>query len=117
MIKEKNNNNNTKQRCKEAQKYPRRDGKIRPLATQSNKNTYILQRMREREFHYNKRELFSDPMPLPLRRFFIFNSLNKSQRVTLKVDSELIPVYCHLGDFGCGTGGWTPVMKIDGNKV
>jgi len=22
-----------------------------------------------------------------------------------------------MGDFGCGAGGWTPVMKIDGNKV
>ena len=22
-----------------------------------------------------------------------------------------------MGDFGCGDGGWTPVMKIDGNKV
>jgi len=21
-----------------------------------------------------------------------------------------------MGDFGCGDGGWTPVMKIDGNK-
>ena len=40
-----------------------------------------------------------------------------SQLVTLKVASKLIPVYCHMGDFGCGDGGWTPVMKIDGNKV
>ncbi|XP_068729914.1 uncharacterized skeletal organic matrix protein 5-like [Montipora capricornis] len=22
-----------------------------------------------------------------------------------------------MGDFGCGTGGWTPVMKTDGNKL
>jgi len=22
-----------------------------------------------------------------------------------------------MGDFGCGEGGWTPVTKIDGNKV
>jgi len=22
-----------------------------------------------------------------------------------------------MGDFGCGGGGWTPVMKIDGSKV
>jgi len=22
-----------------------------------------------------------------------------------------------MGDFGCGNGGWTPVMKIDRNKV
>ena len=43
--------------------------------------------------------------------------MNESQLVTLKVDSILAPVYCHLGDFGCGDGGWTPVMKIDGKKV
>ena len=40
-----------------------------------------------------------------------------SQRVTLNVGGQLIPVYCHMGDFGCGDGGWTTVMKIDGNKV
>ena len=40
-----------------------------------------------------------------------------SQLVTLHVDSKPISVFCHLGDFGCGDGGWTPVMKIDGNKV
>ena len=22
-----------------------------------------------------------------------------------------------MGDFGCGDGGWTPIMKINGNKV
>ena len=22
-----------------------------------------------------------------------------------------------MGDFGCGYGGWTPVMKTDGNQV
>ncbi|XP_015747408.1 PREDICTED: uncharacterized skeletal organic matrix protein 5-like [Acropora digitifera] len=27
-----------------------------------------------------------------------------------------IPVYCHMGVFGCGSGGWTPVMKTDGTK-
>ncbi|KAL9953946.1 hypothetical protein ACROYT_G041428 [Oculina patagonica] len=27
-----------------------------------------------------------------------------------------IPVYCHMGNFGCGDGGWTLAMKIDGNK-
>ena len=35
----------------------------------------------------------------------------------LRFDSQEIPVYCHMGDFGCGDGGWTPVMKIDGTKV
>ena len=40
-----------------------------------------------------------------------------SQLVTLLVDLKFIPILCHMGDFGCGDGGWTPVMKIDGNKV
>ena len=40
-----------------------------------------------------------------------------SQLVILLVDLKLIPTLCHMGDFGCGNGGWTPVMKIDGNKV
>jgi len=39
-----------------------------------------------------------------------------SKLVTLHVDSKPISVLCHMGDFGCGGGGWTPVMKIDGNK-
>ena len=30
---------------------------------------------------------------------------------------EKIPVYCHMGNFGCGDGGWTLAMKIDGTKV
>ena len=37
--------------------------------------------------------------------------------VTLLIDSRQVPVFCHVGDFGCGEGGWTPVMKIDGSKV
>ena len=28
-----------------------------------------------------------------------------------------ITVYCFMGDFGCGSGGWTLVMKTDGAKV
>ena len=31
--------------------------------------------------------------------------------------SQKIPVYCHMGNFGCGDGGWTLAMKIDGTKV
>ena len=37
--------------------------------------------------------------------------------VALDLDSQQISVLCHMGDFGCGDGGWTPVMKIDGKKV
>ena len=40
-----------------------------------------------------------------------------SQRVTLHFESKPVSVLCHMGDFGCGDGGWTPVMKINGNKV
>lgn len=36
---------------------------------------------------------------------------------TLLFDSKPTSVHCHFGDFGCGDGAWTPVMKIDGNKV
>ncbi|XP_078351800.1 putative skeletal organic matrix protein 5 isoform X2 [Oculina patagonica] len=41
---------------------------------------------------------------------------SKSEVFTLMFGSQKIPVYCHMGNFGCGDGGWTPVMKIDGNK-
>ena len=37
--------------------------------------------------------------------------------VTLRVDPKPVSVLCHMGDFGCGDGGWTPVLKIDGRKV
>ncbi|XP_020605821.1 uncharacterized skeletal organic matrix protein 5-like [Orbicella faveolata] len=30
---------------------------------------------------------------------------------------QTIPVYCHMGNFGCGDGGWTLAMKINGNKT
>ena len=41
----------------------------------------------------------------------------KSQVYTLMLGSRNIPVYCFMGDFGCGSGGWTLVMKTDGTKV
>ncbi len=49
----------------------------------------------------------------------IFLSLRstKSQVFTLMFGSQKIPVYCHMGNFGCGDGGWTLAMKIDGSKV
>ena len=43
--------------------------------------------------------------------------LNVTQLVTLLLDSKLVSVLCHFGNFGCGDGGWTPVMKMDGNKA
>jgi len=50
------------------------------------------------------------------KRYDTYNSSKVSQLVTLHIDSKQTAVLCHLGDFGCGDGGWTPVMKIDGNK-
>ena len=35
----------------------------------------------------------------------------------LRFGSQEIKVYCHMGNFGCGGGGWTLAMKIDGTKV
>jgi len=40
-----------------------------------------------------------------------------SQAFTLNLDSKPTSVFCQLEDFGCGDGGWTLIMKIDGNKV
>ncbi|XP_066021817.1 uncharacterized protein [Pocillopora verrucosa] len=44
-----------------------------------------------------------------------YNS-NASELVTLHFGAKTTSVLCQMGDFGCGDGGWTPVMKIDGNK-
>jgi len=41
---------------------------------------------------------------------------SKSQVYTLMFGSQKIPVYCHMGNFGCGDGGWTLALKIDGAK-
>ena len=62
--------------------------------------------------------VFSDSWPGIQKRQIVFLCrLNMSQVVTLIFDSKPISVLCHMGDFGCGDGGWTPVMKIDGNRV
>ncbi|CAH3128154.1 unnamed protein product, partial [Pocillopora meandrina] len=45
-----------------------------------------------------------------------FNRSNTSKLVSLHLGSQPTTVLCHMGDFGCGHGGWTPVMKINGNK-
>lgn len=47
----------------------------------------------------------------------MLNRFNTSGVKTLHFGSGPISIFCHMGDFGCGNGGWTPVMKIDGNKV
>ena len=48
---------------------------------------------------------------------WLVDRLNTSELVTLQFGSTSTSVRCQMGDFGCGDGGWTPVMKIDGNKV
>ena len=37
----------------------------------------------------------------------------------LNETSEIYPVYCHMSNLSlqCGGGGWTLVMKVDGNMV
>ncbi|CAH3140685.1 unnamed protein product [Pocillopora meandrina] len=45
-----------------------------------------------------------------------FNRLNRSQVVILRFNSEPVYVLCQMGDFGCGAGPWTPIMKTDGNQ-
>ena len=41
----------------------------------------------------------------------------QSQVYPLMFGSQKISVFCHMGNFGCGDGGWTLAMKIDGVKV
>ncbi|KAL9954454.1 hypothetical protein ACROYT_G041995 [Oculina patagonica] len=56
--------------------------------------------------------------PKSCKELYMYNK-NKSkvsELVTLLLDSKPTPILCHFGDFGCGDGGWTPVMKINGNK-
>ncbi|CAH3140654.1 unnamed protein product [Pocillopora meandrina] len=47
----------------------------------------------------------------------VINRSNVSGVMTLYLDSKPISIFCHMGNFGCGDGGWTPVMKTDGNKI
>ncbi|XP_015757670.1 PREDICTED: uncharacterized skeletal organic matrix protein 5-like isoform X1 [Acropora digitifera] len=59
------------------------------------------------------------PSPVPAsscNEIFQRQRMTKSQVYTLMLGSRNIPVYCHMGDFGCGSGGWSPVMKTDGTK-
>ena len=52
----------------------------------------------------------------------MFFRSNESKAYTLIVDNRAAIVYCQMttatsDDKTCGDGGWTLVMKIDGNKV
>ncbi|PFX11555.1 Sushi, nidogen and EGF-like domain-containing protein 1, partial [Stylophora pistillata] len=44
-------------------------------------------------------------------------ALNVSKLVPLIISEKPVSILCQMGDFGCGDGGWTPVMKIDGSKI
>ncbi|KAL9954489.1 hypothetical protein ACROYT_G042037 [Oculina patagonica] len=48
----------------------------------------------------------------------IYNAFNfnTSRLVTLRFDPSPTAIFCHLGDFGCGGGAWTLVIKMDGSK-
>jgi hypothetical protein len=46
------------------------------------------------------------------------NSTNGVYNLKSISTGEYYDVYCHMTDIGtCGGGGWTLVMKLDGNKV
>ena len=51
----------------------------------------------------------------------LFSSLfrpNANKAYPLKLGKTIVPVYCHMTTLdGCGGGGWTLVMKMDGSKV
>ena len=51
---------------------------------------------------------------------YLFTRKRENKAYLLSVESTRIPVYCHMEAAelgGCGGGGWTLVMKIDGKKV
>ena len=50
---------------------------------------------------------------------YFMNSESKSDAYYLKTeDGGVARTYCHMENIqGCGGGGWTLVMKIDGAKV
>ncbi|RMX47721.1 hypothetical protein pdam_00012358, partial [Pocillopora damicornis] len=50
------------------------------------------------------------------KEIFDRNVSKTSGEVTLHLDSKPISVFCHMGDFGCGDGGWTLIMKINGSE-
>ena len=56
-------------------------------------------------------------LSLRLTQHFYSHSSPTSQVYPLMFGSQKIPVFCHMGNFGCGDGGWTLAMKINGAKV
>ena len=54
---------------------------------------------------------------IPIYMTFFSIRSRRSQVYPLMFGSQKIPVYCHMENFGCGSGGWTLTMKINGAKV
>ncbi|CAH3016626.1 unnamed protein product [Porites evermanni] len=53
------------------------------------------------------------------REIYLKHKSQVNKAYFLQIGSRKIPVYCHMGNYGigaCGGGGWTMVMKIDGQK-
>ena len=48
---------------------------------------------------------------------FLFHSFTQDVVARIKLPAANFMVQCHKELSGCGSGGWTPVMKIDGSKV
>ena len=71
-------------------------------------------------FHYDKKVTIYYQSILTVVRYILYGYLfrtKESGEVTLFIDFKPILIFCHMENFGCGDGGWTLVMKIDGNKV
>lgn len=51
------------------------------------------------------------------KELFEAYNFNTTRLAKLRFGSTSVSVYCHMGNFGCGDGVWTTVMKIDGNKA
>ncbi|XP_022808651.1 uncharacterized skeletal organic matrix protein 5-like [Stylophora pistillata] len=63
------------------------------------------------------RHLFKKvPCATSCKQLYEAKKFNKTQMATLRFGSTPTSVMCHVGDFGCGPGAWTTVLKTDGNK-
>ena len=54
---------------------------------------------------------------LSIQKDSLFSRSKKSGEVTLHSDSKPKSVFSHTGDFGCGNGGRTPIVKTSRSKV
>ncbi|XP_029203632.2 uncharacterized skeletal organic matrix protein 5-like [Acropora muricata] len=64
----------------------------------------------------NLTDLVTPPVPSSCQEVYKANREFKSGVYKLKIGSQEVSVYCQKEIHGCGCGGWTPVMKIDGKK-